>query len=226
MTNHIDGFISQLVDEVSKRANFTPVRVAIDHYPDSWQESGEDYDMVAADLSVTEERNMNMEFSLPFMRYGLTVLMQKVPKQAVNIFAMTQPFSSSTWLLVILSYILMSLLLLLTSRLDQSPPSPLACLWLPLASLLGQSTNWLPSSPAPRLLITAWWLFVVLTSAAYTANLAAFLTVSRWVLLTIQGVEKCASVDKGIWSRLKGLQLWSQTRAPGSLGATGDIKVQ
>ena len=121
-----------------------------------------------------------MELSIPFMRYGLTILMQKTRGEAANIFAILKPFSNSTWLLVLLSYLLMSLLLLLTSRLDQSPPSPLACLWLPLASLLGQSTNWLPSSPAPRLLLTAWWLFVVLTTAAYTANLAAFLTVSRW----------------------------------------------
>ena len=134
-----------------------------------------------------------MDFSLPFMRFGLTVLMQKRPRQATDIFAMAQPFSYSTWLLLLLSYLLVSLLLLLTSRLDQSPPSFLACLWLPLASLLGQSTNWLPSSPAPRLLITAWWLFVVLATAAYTANLAAFLTVSRWVLLQpliIQGVRE------------------------------------
>ena len=174
------GFISQLVKEVAKRANFTPIPVTIDGYPNSWDPEGENYDMVAADMSIDVTREKTMEFSIPFMKYGLTILMQK-PKQVADIFSILQPFSSSTWLLVLLSYLLVSLLLLLTSRLDESPPSPLSCFWLPLASLLGQSTNWLPSSIASRLLLTSWWLFVLLTTAAYTANLAAFLTVARWI---------------------------------------------
>ena len=122
----------------------------MDHYPKSWGDGAEeDYDMVAADLSVTETRNKNMEFSIPFMKYGLTILMQRTEGKTTDIFAILQPFSSSTWLLILLSYLLISLLLLITSRLDQTPPSSLACLWLPLASLLGgHSTNWLPSSPA------------------------------------------------------------------------------
>ena len=161
MGDPIPGFIAELVKEVAERANFTHVQVVIDNYPTSWGDGGEDYDMVAADLSVTERRNKNMEFSIPFMRYGLTILMQRTQEQAANIFAILHPFSSSTWLLILLSYLLMSLLLLLTSRLDETPPSILACLWLPLASLLGgHSTNWLPSSPAPRLLLTGWRLFV------------------------------------------------------------------
>ena len=173
------GFIDQLVEEVAKRANFTPVRVAISSYPNSWDPQGEGYDMIAADMSVDVTREKTMEFSVPFMKYGLTILMQK-PRQVADIFSILQPFSSSTWLLVLLSYLVVSLLLLLTSRLDHSPPSPLSCLWLPLASLLGgHSTDWLPSSTAPRLLLTTWWLFVLLTTAAYTANLAAFLTVAR-----------------------------------------------
>ena len=50
------GFIHELLDKLAKKANFTFVRVAIDNYPNSWGEGGGHYDMVAADLSVTEER--------------------------------------------------------------------------------------------------------------------------------------------------------------------------
>ena len=171
-----------LVAEVAKRANFTPVLVNISGYPGSWEEGGEAYDMVAADLTVTEWRERTMDFSIPFMKLGLTVVMQKVPSQPIDLLAIFKPFSFWTWMLLLSSYLLTSLLLLVTSRLDQPPPSPLACLWLPIASLLGQSTDWLPSSASPRLLITAWWLTALLATAAYTANLAAFLTVSRWVV--------------------------------------------
>ena len=93
-----------------------------------------------------------MDFSIPFMKLGLTVVMQKVPSQPIDLLAIFKPFSFWTWMLLLSSYLLTSLLLLVTSRLDQPPPSPLACLWLPIASLLGQSTDWLPSSASPRLL--------------------------------------------------------------------------
>ena len=139
MVDPISGFISELVDKVAERAKFTPVPVAIEKYPDSWGEGGEDYDMVAADFSVTERRNKNMEFSIPFMRYGLTILMQKsLGGETANIFAILQPFSSYTWLLILLSYLLMSLLLLLTSRFDELPPSPFQLLEYQMVRVVGQ----------------------------------------------------------------------------------------
>ena len=44
--------------------------------------------------------------------------------QVSDIFAITHPFSSSTWLLLLLSYLLISLLLLITSRLDKPKGVP------------------------------------------------------------------------------------------------------
>ena len=81
MVDPFAGFIEELVVEVAKRANFTVVRVNISNYPMMWQEEGENYDMFAADFSISEKRNINMEFSIPFMKYGLTVLMKKAPTE-------------------------------------------------------------------------------------------------------------------------------------------------
>ena len=206
-----------LVAEVAKRANFTPFLVNISKYPNSWGEGEETYDMVAADLTVTEVRERTMDFSIPFMKLGLTGLMQKVPSQPIDLLAIFKPFSFGTWMLLLSSYLLTSLLFLVTSRLDQPPPSPLACFWLPLASLLGQSTDWLPSSAPPRLLITAWWLTALLATAAYTANLAAFLTVSRWGVYLLRKTmlsfcfQKAGTADRlceGIGRKRAGNPIW------------------
>ena len=168
--------------QVGKRAGFSPILKNISNYVQAW-EAGAGYDIIAADLTINKVREKTMDFSVPFMKLGNTILMQR-PKEVSYIFSFLHPFSFSTWLLLLASYALTSSLLFITSRLDCPSPSLPACLWLPLASLLGQSTDYLPSSTAPRLLITAWWLFILLLVSAYTANMAAFLTVSRcWFLL-------------------------------------------
>ena len=61
-----------------------------------WTEE-EEWKQVEA-KTVHDEAKQTMEFSIPFMKYGLTILMQK-PKQVADIFSILQPFSSSTWLL-------------------------------------------------------------------------------------------------------------------------------
>ena len=149
----------------------------LSNYVQDWEEDA-GYDIIAADLTISKEREKTMDFSVPFMKLGNTILMRR-PKELSYMFSFLYPFSFSTWLLLIGSYALTSSLLFITSRLDCPSPSLPACIWLPLASLLGQSTDYLPTSASPRLLITAWWLFVLLLVSAYTANMAAFLTVSR-----------------------------------------------
>ena len=169
--------MAKFSSQVGKRAGFSPILKNISNYVQAW-EADAGYDIIAADLTINKVREKTMDFSVPFMKLGNTILMQR-PKEVSYIFSFLHPFSFSTWLLLLASYALTSSLLFITSRLDCSSPSLPACLWLPLASLLGQSTDYLPSSTAPRLLITAWWLFILLLVSAYTANMAAFLTVSR-----------------------------------------------
>jgi len=189
------GFILDMVDQVGKRAGFSPILKNISNYVQSW-EADVGYAIIAADLTINKVREKTMDFAVPFMKLGNTILMQR-PKEVSYIFSFLHPFSFSTWLLLLASYALTSSLLFITSRLDCPSPSLPACLWLPLASLLGQSTDYLPSSTAPRLLITAWWLFILLLVSAYTANMAAFLTVSR-LALPISSAEDLVDNRQGI----------------------------
>lgn len=51
--------------------------------------------------------------------------------------------------------------------------------WFALTSFTPQGGGEAPKSLSARTLVAAYWLFVVLMLATFTANLAAFLTVER-----------------------------------------------
>ncbi|QQP50894.1 Uncharacterized protein FKW44_012048, partial [Caligus rogercresseyi] len=53
------------------------------------------------------------------------------------------------------------------------------CLWFCLTSLTPQGGGEAPKNLSGRLVAATWWLFGFIIIASYTANLAAFLTVSR-----------------------------------------------
>ena len=48
-----------------------------------------------------------------------------------------------------------------------------------------------PKNLSGRLVAATWWLFGFIIIASYTANLAAFLTVSRYSLSHISCLKKC-----------------------------------
>ena len=52
-------------------------------------------------------------------------------------------------------------------------------LWFCMTTLTPQGGGEVPKSISGRLVAATWWLFAFIIIASYTANLAAFLTVSR-----------------------------------------------
>eukprot|EP00116_Pleurobrachia_bachei_P019059 sb/3479321/ len=101
----------------------------------------------------------------------------------------------------------------------QLPPSPLEWLnmgnsaWLVVASLLQQGpVEGAPYCLSGRTILSVWWFFMMILIAMYTANLAAFLTVTR-MKAGIKDVEKLLIVlllklgtvkDDGLETLLKG----------------------
>ena len=64
--------------------------------------------------------------------------------------------------------------------------------WFALTSLTPQGGGEAPKALSGRVLVAAYWLFVVLMLATFTANLAAFLTVER-MQTTVQSLEELVS---------------------------------
>ena len=62
-------------------------------------------------------------------------------------------------------------------------------IWFALTSLTPQGGGECPKAMSARILVAAYWLFIVLMLATFTANLAAFLTVER-MATTVQSLEE------------------------------------
>ena len=142
MAAPFDGYLVDLVKNIGRLANFTPVYQKIPNYPQSLVDVN--YSMLAADLTIFQSRLDGMDFSLPYMKAGLVITFKK-PSLQGNIFSFLCPLSAQTWLLLLSCFTLVCLLLYLTSQILEDPaPGFLDCLWLVAASLFGQATDFLP----------------------------------------------------------------------------------
>ncbi|XP_023323615.1 glutamate receptor ionotropic, kainate 2 [Eurytemora carolleeae] len=146
-------------------------------------------DLILADFSISAKRsNQGVDFSVPFMSVGHTLLGRKAEKLKENGFYFLNPVSPGVWLSVGISYLAVSILLYIIARLSPSeqlyPENEtkltfLNSFWFSLAALVGQGSEVIPRSFSSRILVACWWGFILIIVNSYTANLAAFQTVER-----------------------------------------------
>ena len=116
-------------------------------------------DIIVADLTIKEERLEKIDFSMPFMAAGLTIIMRKPSISDRAPFSFLKPFSLSIWLYILTAYVVVSCLMAAISRLEdvlynvqniiyrtgkEEPFSISYSFWFNLASLLGQGVERLP----------------------------------------------------------------------------------
>ena len=54
--------------------------------------------MALVPITITAERELDIDFSKPFMDFSLSVIMQKAGEPPINNFAFLQPFTGGVWL--------------------------------------------------------------------------------------------------------------------------------
>ena len=158
-------------------------------------------DMAIADLTINSDRERVVDFSMPFLELGISILFVAAPSKSIDLFSFMAPFSPAVWLLMLAGGVAVSLGLFLISRnspfetaeLDSSDgESPFLrfnhCLWFSVASWMQQGCDFLPRAISTRTLASVWWFFTLIIISSYTANLAAFLTIER-MELPISSVE-------------------------------------
>ena len=60
--------------------------------------SCQEKDMALAPITITAQREQDIDFSKPFMDFSLSLIMQKANEPAINNFAFLQPFTGQVWL--------------------------------------------------------------------------------------------------------------------------------
>uniref|UniRef100_A0A914V469 Glutamate receptor 1 n=1 Tax=Plectus sambesii TaxID=2011161 RepID=A0A914V469_9BILA len=169
-------------------------------------------------LTINKERERVVDFSKPFMTTGISIMIKKPEKQEFSVFSFLQPLGMDIWLFILCSYIGVSMVIYLVSRVSpyewrteetaeggyviSNDFTVYNCLWFTLAAFMQQGTDILPRSLSGRVASSAWWFFTLIMVASYTANLAAFLTLEK-MTPPIESVDDLASqhrIDYGIAS--------------------------
>ncbi|XP_017098823.2 glutamate receptor ionotropic, kainate 2 [Drosophila bipectinata] len=148
------------------------------------------------DLTITQARRSVVDFTVPFMQLGISILAYKKPPPEPNEYGFLKPYNLEVWLYVIIAMMISAIALILTGRMDRFEwEKPVEnenneleqeniwhmrnTLWLVLGSILNQGCDLLPRGVPMRLLTAFWWIFALLVSQTYIAKLAAFVTSSK-----------------------------------------------
>ncbi|XP_002737751.2 glutamate receptor 2-like [Saccoglossus kowalevskii] len=177
-------------------------------------------DVAVAPFTISYERQQYIAFTKPYLDLGLTILM-KVKEPERSLFAFLDPFSYDLWMAILLAMLFAGMCVSVCSYLSpygyygayvQRPDSSdtstydarnsmnlYNALWFSFASWMQQGADFNPRSISGRIVGGFWWMAVIIITANYTANLAAFLTVARMStgISSVDDLAKQSSIPYG-----------------------------
>merc|ERR1712226_549991 len=168
-----------------------------------------DIDMIVAPMTMTSEREEVVDFVAPYFdQSGISIILRK-PVRPRSLFKFMEVLKVEVWMAILGALVVTALMLWFLDRFSPYSaqnnkaahpyPSRVFTLkesfWFALTSFTPQGGGEAPKSLSGRVLVAAYWLFVVLMLATFTANLAAFLTVER-MQTTVAGLDELAQQSK------------------------------
>ncbi|XP_058818724.1 uncharacterized protein LOC131681746 [Topomyia yanbarensis] len=160
-------------------------------------------DFAMASMKMTAEREEVVDFVAPyFEQTGILIVMRK-PVRETSLFKFMTVLRLEVWLSILLAIVATAVMLWLLDKFspysarNNKTAYPYDCrdftlkesFWFALTSFTPQGGGEAPKALSGRTLVAAYWLFVVLMLATFTANLAAFLTVER-MQTPVQSLEQ------------------------------------
>ncbi|XP_073988412.1 glutamate receptor ionotropic, kainate 2-like isoform X2 [Rhodnius prolixus] len=169
-----EGFSLDLIDEIAKDLKFQYKFVlapdgqygSYNHETKQWNGLIKELrdrkaDLAICDLTITYERRSAVDFTMPFMPLGISILFSKPTKQPPDLFSFLSPLSLDVWIYMATAYLGVSLILYFLARCTpnewENPhpcnPDPTElecqfslhnCLWFSIGSLMAQGCDLLP----------------------------------------------------------------------------------
>ncbi|XP_015776388.1 PREDICTED: glutamate receptor 4-like [Acropora digitifera] len=142
-------------------------------------------------ITITATRELDVDFSKPFMDFKISLLMQKSTEEELNLFAFLLPFEMMVWLSTIAVVIGVTFLIYCLDYFSPNGYRATAIasgegegdefnifnsLWFAAGSILQQGADNTPKCASGRILAGAFWFFTMILISTYTANLAAYFT--------------------------------------------------
>ncbi|XP_031673085.1 glutamate receptor ionotropic, delta-2 [Oncorhynchus kisutch] len=192
------GYSIDVLDSLSNYLGFKyEIYVAPDHKYGSQQSDGvwnglmgelvaKRADVGLSALTITPERESAVDFTTRYMDYSVGVLLRKA-ERTVDMFACLAPFDLSLWACIAGTVLLVGILVYLLNWLNP-PRLPMGAvssttfynsMWFVYGSFVQQGGEVPYTTLATRMMMGVWWLFALIVISSYTANLAAFLTITR-----------------------------------------------
>nr|XP_033797822.1 glutamate receptor ionotropic, delta-1 isoform X1 [Geotrypetes seraphini]XP_033797823.1 glutamate receptor ionotropic, delta-1 isoform X1 [Geotrypetes seraphini] len=167
-------------------------------------------DIAISAITITPERESVVDFSKRYLDYSVGILMKK-PDEKINIFSLFAPFDFAVWACIAAAIPVVGILIFILNRIQairaqtspQTSPSASSTLhsaiWIVYGAFVQQGGESTTNSVAMRIVMGSWWLFTLIVCSSYTANLAAFLTVSRMdnPIRTFQDLAKQMDMSYG-----------------------------
>ncbi|XP_063982434.1 glutamate receptor ionotropic, kainate 1 isoform X2 [Diachasmimorpha longicaudata] len=228
-----EGYSIDLIHEISKILGFNyTFRLVPDKKYGSYNKETKEWDgmikelldqkadLAIADLTITYDREQAVDFTMPFMNLGISILYRKPIKKPPNLFSFLSPLSLDVWIYMVTAYLGVSILLFILARFTpyewykprrcskncthvENRFKLINCLWFTIGSLMRQGSDILPKAVSTRMVAGMWWFFTLIMISSYTANLAAFLTVER-MESPIESAEDLAKQTKIKYGALAG----------------------
>ncbi|KAH9496321.1 Glutamate receptor 2 [Bulinus truncatus] len=196
------GFIVDLLNEISRRANFTyeftqPSDGRTGEYRQAgW--TGVIGDVVSgrahvggAALTVTTKREEAVDFTKPYLSNSVNLLVQKPTWDDLGLGYLVRPFSADYWIMILVVLLLIGIVFFIIGKFspyewgnvaaDRDPRGAKNSFTLrnsylfALSTLTWQGFREAPHSLSGRIMAAFWWMFVLFSLIAYTANLTAYL---------------------------------------------------
>uniref|UniRef100_A0A674PH72 Glutamate receptor n=1 Tax=Takifugu rubripes TaxID=31033 RepID=A0A674PH72_TAKRU len=192
------GYSIDVLDALSNYLGFKyEIYVTSDHKYGSLQPDGQwngligelvskRADVGLSALTITPERESVVDFTTRYMDYSVGVLLRKA-ERTVDMFACLAPFDLSLWACIAGTVLLIGILVYLLNWLNP-PRLPMGSMssttlynsmWFVYGSFVQQGGEVPYTTLATRMMMGVWWMFALIVISSYTANLAAFLTITR-----------------------------------------------
>ena len=169
-------------------------------------------DVALAPFSITPERSEVVDFTEPFMTKGTSVVVKK-PERSVWPFQFLSPFSRLIWVTIFISFMFVGVFLFAVTRITSDRKVVYTedlreSFWYVWGTLLRADLKGSPTTTSGRLVSAAWWFFSLIIISIYTANLAAFLTITN-AHIPISSAADLAHQDEYDYGTVDGSQIES-----------------
>ncbi|VEN46806.1 unnamed protein product [Callosobruchus maculatus] len=150
-------------------------------------------DFIAGFLPMITTKDDNVTYSRSLDTADWSILLRR-PRESAQGSGLLAPFDGAVWALIVVSVLavgpIVHILIAIGWRAITSPTEGddpkqynlSNCMWFVYGALLKQGSTLNPKTDSARLLFATWWLFILILTAFYTANLTAFLTLSKFTL--------------------------------------------